>query len=179
MIAPIHGSAATPCSTPEQLERMLNSTDAIRAMPPEVRRRALQKLADLKRTLQQTACSASWFAECWSTGTAFPPLAPTTPMIICRCERCIRQGRLWPANYSAPPDSPAATAQRAPAAEGESGSQSSIISYECHLESLDDWTAAQLPSSPSGLALRAIREGRIKLRRVRTKLGRRKNSAGG
>lgn len=42
----------------------------------------------------------------------------------------------------------------------------SIISYECHLESLDDWTAAQLPSSPSGIALRAVRESRIHLSHV-------------
>lgn len=104
MIMSSVGCIASPCSTPQQLERVLNSQEVIRAMPPGVRRHALEKLTELKRTLRQTTCSEPWFNECWPTGMAFPPKAATSPMLGCRCERCIRQGRVWPAFYGAPAD---------------------------------------------------------------------------
>jgi hypothetical protein len=125
-------------------------------------------------------------------------------MRACRCPRCRELGRLWPAYYdagrrAADEDLSACTAPSAPSPDTNAvlaGADTpsadpnadatraaavpppepppSLLSYECYLESLDDWAAAQLPSSPSGIALRAIREGRIRLRRGRTTTARRR-----
>lgn len=148
--------------TPELMERMLKSIDAIRAIAPEVRRRALAELQQRKVDLQKRASSAPWFDACWREGEKFPPHADLTPMVQCGCDRCQARGTLWPRNYIGAPETTNGSA--------DSGRS---VSYECYIESLSDWEAAQLPSSPSGLALRAIREGRIRLRRQRTRIGRR------
>jgi hypothetical protein len=182
--------------TPADAERVLNSQEAIRAMTPEVRQRAIMELLVKKRRLQQVSCSSTWFSDCWSAAATFPPAAETTPMQVCHCARCLRQQRHWPSIYQSPvpvlsceqdsahtceyacesprPEGESVTASTSPKTSKRTASAEAdnFFSYECYLESLDDWTMAQLPSSPSGLALRAIREGRIKLRRQRTHIGR-------
>jgi hypothetical protein len=86
-------------------------------------------------------------------------------------------GRLWPQYYQATialdvngelKAGPHETSQRE-ASPREAAPPRDILSYECYLESLNEWEAANLPSSPSGIALRAIREGRIRVRFPRTK----------
>jgi hypothetical protein len=167
---------AKKSQSPAQFERALKSEEAIRTMMPELRRQALADLALSKRKLEGESPSAAWVADCWASGEKFPPKADTTPMEGCNCDRCIRQGRRWPRFYHAPPALGGEPKSADPATDRVSKADfqltSDFLSYECYLESLDDWTAAQLPSSPSGLALRAVREGRIKLRRQRTRLGR-------
>jgi len=181
------------------LERALKARDGLRALPKGTTREMLERILVHKRwDLLRLVCSDPWFRHCWETGEHFPPKAETTPMRPCRCPRCTFLGRLWPAYYDATsPASPDGVGTagrgrppgRASAAESvgavESGraggaptpdagqAHDSILSYECYLESLDDWAAAQLPSSPSGLALRAIRERRIRLRFPKTKTRRR------
>jgi hypothetical protein len=145
---------------PAELERMLRADASQRALPKDLREHIAAELRQLRRLLEQVTCSAAWLSQCWESGDAFPPAAQTTPMIACRCERCRRTGRRWPAHYAAP----VSGAEDAPDGRPAGG----FLSYECYLESLSDEGAANLPSSPSGLALRAIREGRIKLRRQRT-----------
>lgn len=83
-------------------------------------------------------------------------------MLPCDCPSCQRTGRLWPAVYGAPKG---ARGPKDPAgARGQTArTHPTFLSYECRLESLSDWDAAQLPFSPSGLALRVVREGRIKI----------------
>lgn len=142
--------------TPAELERALRADDAAFAIGPRVRAELLQELLEVRWRLR-AACSQAWFDHCWLTGAAFPPAADTTPMRPCGCERCRASGRLWPQHYDAPDHAGAA-----------------VLSYECYLESLGDEEAANLPSSPSGIALRAIREGRIRLRFPRTSARRRR-----
>lgn len=141
-------------SPPAEVERILRVADRAGLLSEETRTTVSHQLRQARRQLEQTACSSAWVNDCWHSGRKFPPAAETTPMVACQCERCRQSGKLWPQYYRAA----AATAAQ----------QQPFISYECHLESLSDWDAAQLPSSPSGLALRAIREGHIKLRRQRT-----------
>jgi hypothetical protein len=158
---------------PDDLERLVRSEEGIRAIPPQLRRNVLAQLTALRRKLEQRTCSQAWFAHCWSTGAEFPPSADTTPMLACDCPRCRRQGRLWPAHYGVPNDSaPSAAAAGDELVSADRLPAARELSYECYLESLSDWEAAHLPSSPSGMALRAVREGRIKIRRQRTRLGR-------
>ncbi len=177
-------SGAVP---PADLWRALTSEAAARSMPAPERRQGLVRLDALRRSLSQQSCSSSWQTDAWERGISFPPPANTTPMRPCRCERCRATGRLWPQQYSAPsastsvPTAGAATQTTTSVeancssvtAEGEAVPEE-LLSYECYLESLSDWDAAQLPSSPSGLALRAVREGRIRLRRQRTRLSSRR-----
>jgi hypothetical protein len=141
--------------TPAELDRIVRHEQSHQALAPEVREQILRELLELERHLLQLTCSSAWVEHCWETGEHFPPLADTTPMRACQCERCQRTGRLWPAHFSASME------------RSKEGSQQ-FISYECYLENLSEWDAAMLPSSPSGLALRAVREGRIKIRRQRT-----------
>src|SRR5690242_4017259 len=108
-------------ATPEQLERGLKSAAANGAVPPDVRRNILSRLSALRRYLERVVCSEPWFRNCWNAGESYPPAADTTPMLPCRCARCRRAGRLWPAHYCR-----SATSRRGDA----------IVSYECHLESL-------------------------------------------
>jgi hypothetical protein len=184
---------------PAELERALRSRELERALPAAERQRLVQQLLTLRWTLVRAVCSDPWYDHCWATGEAFPPRAQTTPMRPCRCARCRATGRVWPAHYDAT-DLARRTGQGGNAEDrepkvrvgagrleelGVAGCESvndaptqedgagEILSYECYLESLDDWAAAQLPSSPSGIALRAIREGRIRLRGRRTKTRRR------
>ncbi len=147
-----------PKLTLSELERLAKNREAFRSLPQPVRDRIEREVIAGRIRLRAVSCSDAWFAECWEKGTAYPPRADTTPMLPCACYRCASSGRLWPAHYL--------TDVRA-----EDGGGVRRVSYECGLETLGDWQAAQLPSSPSGLALRAIREGRIKLRRRRTRLG--------
>ena len=144
--------------TPASLERMLRASESTGALCVQQRGQISLELQTLRRDLEQRACSAAWFSNCWESGESFPPAAQTTPMRACGCERCKPGGRLWPAHYSAPPCRVA-----------RKGAAIKFLSYECYLESLPDQQAAELPSSPSGIALRAIREGRIRLRRQRTR----------
>jgi hypothetical protein len=146
--------------SPDKLERMLRSDEAQRALPNEQRERIAGELRQMRRHLEQVACSAAWVSQCWENGDGYPPAAQTTPMIACQCDRCRRTGRLWPAHYAAP--------LREADVPRSDIVATGFLSYECYLESLPDLHAAHLPSSPSGMALRAIREGRIKLRRQRT-----------
>ena|SRR5687767_9505118 len=164
---PRGGKRRQPDITPTAMERLLNSPEAIAAMKPEQRQGLLQALIATKRGLQRSVCSASWFDACWETGAPYPPAADQTPMFACCCSRCAPQGKLWPALYEVTDHRGAATGKV---------QRQRVISYECFLESLPDAALAQLPSSPSGLALRAIRLGRIKLHRQRTKLGKRRGS---
>jgi hypothetical protein len=144
---------------PAELERMIRSADGQEVLPKELRDRIAADLRQQRRHLEQVTCSATWLSNCWEAGDAFPPAAQTSPMLACQCERCRRTGRVWPPHYAAP-------SKRGDAEV--TGVTSAFLSYECYLESLSDEQAAELPSSPSGTALRAIREGRIKLRRQRT-----------
>lgn len=181
------------------LERALKARGGLRALPKGTTRETLHRILVHKRwNLLRLVCSDPWFQHCWETGEQFPPAAETTPMRPCRCPRCTILGRLWPAYYdtvtsrgakgvdtadrghshdraSSAEALPAAGSTRADDASNADARQAneSILSYECYLESLDDWQAAQLPSSPSGLAMRAIREGRIRLRFPKTKTRRR------
>lgn len=141
--------------TPAELDRILRHEPSHPRLPPGVREQLRRELSERRRRLSQLACSGAWVEQCWQSGEDFPPVADTTPMRPCQCERCLRTGRLWPAHYGAS------------TGRGD-GPSAPFISYECYLESLSDWDAALLPSSPSGLALRAVREGRIKIRRQRT-----------
>lgn len=141
--------------TPAELDRIARYEPSHRRLPPEVREHILRELMELRRRLHQLTCSSAWVEQCWQSGEHFPPPADTTPMRACQCERCQRTGRLWPAHYGASME------------RSKEGSRQ-FISYECYLENLSEWDAAMLPSSPSGLALRAVREGRIKVRRQRT-----------
>jgi len=139
---------------PERLRQLVDSEDARRAIPRDLLSRARTELDAIRRDLQRRTCSQAWFSNCWTSGESFPPPAETSPMVPCSCGRCVPQVKLWPVHYVEPvPGQPAGR-----------------LSYECYLESLSDWEAAQLPSSPSGLALRAVREGRVKVRRRRTRL---------
>lgn len=142
---------------PADLERALWAA----VLPEDVRAEAEEWLEQRRRCLGRTVCSESWLQHCWASGDPYPPSADTTPMIRCQCDRCRRTGRIWPATYGV---------------EGTAvhGYRDRIISYECYLESLSDWEAAQLPSSPSGLAMRAIREGRVSVRFRRTRIGSRR-----
>lgn len=142
--------------TPAELERALRLAESENTLGSQQRELIASELRALRRNLEQHTCSAAWISNCWESGDAFPPAAQTTPMVPCACERCRRTGRLWPSHYAAPIRDPA----------GHRGKV--FLSFECYLESLSDWDAARLPSSPSGLALRAIREGRIRFRRQRT-----------
>jgi hypothetical protein len=189
--------------TPAELERALKSDQCARALSAEVRGKLLEALLERRWELVAATCSDAWYDHCWGTGEAFPPPADTTPMRACRCPRCRELGRLWPAYYDAGREGPVEDASARPAPPASSldailaGADTppvdpnvgaaqtaeatapeppppSLLSYECYLESLDDWSAAQLPSSPSGMALRVIREGRIRLRRGRTKTARRR-----
>ena len=144
--------------TPASLERMLRGSESTGALSVQQRGQISMELQTLRRDLEQRTCSAAWLSNCWESGETFPPAAQTTPMRACGCERCRPSGRLWPAHYSAPPCRVA-----------RNGAAIKFLSYECYLESLPDEQAAELPSSPSGIALRAIREGRIRLRRRRTR----------
>jgi hypothetical protein len=148
-------------TAPLELERRLRSPDAARVIPAAVRRHLESELARLRRHLLHTVCSQAWFSDCWATGGVFPPRADTTPMFPCACQRCRATGRLWPAVYGIA------------VAISEEFPQPQRVSFECYLESLSDLELSRFPSSPSGLALRAIREGRIKLRRRRTRVARR------
>lgn len=141
--------------TPAELDRILRHEPSHQRLPPGVREQLRRELSELRRRLSQLTCSGAWMEQCWQSGEGFPPPADTTPMRACQCERCKRTGRLWPAHYGAS------------TGRGEQDSDP-FISYECYLEGLSDWDAAMLPSSPSGLALRAVREGRIRIRRQRT-----------
>ena len=152
-------------AAPASLERMLRASESNGALGEQQRNRITSEIQTLRRGLEQRACSATWFSNCWESGESFPPAAQTTPMRACGCERCKSSGRLWPAHYSAPPC-------RWP----RNGAPIKFLSYECYLESLPDEQAAELPSSPSGIALRAIREGRIRLRRRRTRTASRRFS---
>ncbi len=152
--------------TPAFLQRMLRASESTGALSVQQYSQITSEIQTLRRDLEQRACSATWMSNCWESGEAFPPAAQTTPMRACGCERCRPIGRLWPAHYSAPPCRVA-----------RKGAPIKFLSYECYLESLSDEQAAELPSSPSGIALRAIREGRIRLRRRRTRTaGRRRIS---
>ena len=142
---------------PAELERLLNSPEASAAMKATDRGRLLAEVHTQKLRLLNAVCSAAWFDDCWATGSAFPPPADNAPMLPCRCERCRSASRFWPVHYGA------SVAHERGAAQ--------VLSYECHLESLPLATVSELPSSPSGVALRAIREGRIKLARRRTRIG--------
>jgi len=162
--------------TPGEMERALNSQDGLRSVTPELRRTMLADLTARKRALQGSVCSQPWMDACWHEGTSYPPAADTTPMLPCRCERCQRTMRRWPSTYGAPEeigkqDARESAVECPPANAGDTAA--TVLSYECYLESLSDWETAQLPSSPSGIALRAVREGRIKIRRQRTHTGRR------
>lgn len=141
--------------TPAELDRIVRHEPSHQHLPPEVREQILRELTELRRRLHQLTCSSAWVQHCWQSGEPFPPPADTTPMRACQCERCKRTGRLWPAHYGA-------------SMKRLKEESHQFISYECHLENLSEWDAAMLPSSPSGLALRAVREGRIKIRRQRT-----------
>jgi len=143
---------------PASLERMLRTSESTGALSLQQRSQITLELHTLRRDLEQRTCSAAWLSNCWESGETFPPAAQATPMRTCGCERCKPVGRLWPAHYSAPPCRVA-----------RKGAAIKFLSYECYLESLPDQQAAELPSSPSGIALRAIREGRIRLRRRRTR----------
>jgi hypothetical protein len=116
------------------------------------------ELLVFRRHLDQVTCSSAWIAHCWETGQDFPPVADTTPMRACQCHRCKRTGRLWPHHYGG-------------SQKDLNGEKRGFISYECFLEELPDEKVGMIPSSPSGHAMRAIREGRIKIRRTRTRLG--------
>lgn len=142
--------------TPAALERALRLAESENTLSSKQRDRIEAGLRAVRRNLEQHACSTAWISNCWESGDPFPPPAQTTPMVPCVCERCSRTGRLWPSHYGVPIRDP-----------GGSGGEI-FVSFECYLESLSDWDAAHLPSSPSGLALRAIREGRIRFRRQRT-----------
>ena len=146
--------------TPAELERLLRSQECVRLLPPKVRQQALEQLGGLRSRLLRLVCSEAWFEHCWKTGEEFPPRADSTPMVSCQCPRCVQSGKLWPSTYAVPDAVPSG-----PSSEG----RQRTLSYECYLESLSDWDAANLPSSPSGLALRAVREGRIRLRFQRTR----------
>ncbi len=159
---------------PEALEQALQSNQSLSPSLTTARREALNRLADLRRTLQQQTCSSTWLDDCWRTGTAFPPPAEVSPMVHCRCERCQQSGRLWPAIYGAPAKDVIPVVEPAPTKSVPEAHDGPMLSYECYLESLDPWAAANLPSSPSGMALRAVREGRIRLRRGRVRLGSRR-----
>ena len=148
-------------ATPDQLARGLASSGGAGELAPRVRSNILSRLASLRRYLDRVVCSEPWLRHCWCTGDAYPPAADTTPMLPCSCEHCRRTGRLWPPQYC-----------QEQTLSGCARRRKGVIAYECHLESLSEWDAAQLPSSPSGIALRAIREGRISLRRQRMRLGR-------
>lgn len=137
---------------PAELDRLLKA-EAL-ALPKTVRENWRRRLENLRRQLEQTACSASWIDHCWEAGGAFPPAAENTPMRQCGCERCRRCGRLWPAHYMAPT---------------RANGSAEFISYECWIESLSDREWSQLPSSPSGLALRAVRMAHLAVRRERTR----------
>lgn len=138
---------------PAALNRLLQMESTISALPEAMHREWRDRLDRLLRQIEQKTCSAAWFEHCWEEGGSYPPDADTTPMRPCSCERCRPIGKLWPSHYTSP---------------RRFGKIDGFISYECHLESLSDWRAAQLPSSRSGVALRAIREARIKLKRRRT-----------
>ena len=150
-----------PFPTPQRLEKMLRTPEAAQTLPASTRRRLETELAERRRHLLHVSCSAAWFSDCWGSGEPFPPRADTTPMIPCSCERCRRVGKLWPALYCVKVRSTEST-----------GDTELLVSFECYLESLPTVEAVRFPSSPSGLALRAIREGRIKIRRTRTRCGR-------
>lgn len=144
-------ASGTPA--PAALDRLLQLESTIGALPDAIYRDWRNRLDRLRRQIEQKTCSAAWFDHCWENGGVFPPDADTTPMRPCGCDRCRPIGKLWPAPYTSP---------------RRFGEIDGYISYECHLESLSDWRLAQLPSSRSGVALRAIREARIKLKRRRT-----------
>ena len=152
-------SGRSTSHTAEAMERLLKSQEAIGIIAPEARRHALAELAQRRLDLLRQVCSTPWFMACWCEGEKFPPRAETTPMVGCECEACQRRGTLWPEHYMSGPRTSTASIHHR-----------HTLSYECYLESLTDWEAAQLPSSPSGLAFRAVREGRIRLRRQRTRL---------
>lgn len=139
---------------PAEVERLMKAAERAGMISQEQRTTISRELREQRRRLEQKACSSAWVEQCWECGVDFPPKADSTPMAACQCERCRQSGRLWPQHYGA----------ERRGAEG----RECFISYECHLESLTSWNAACLPSSSSGLALRAVREGRIKLRRQRT-----------
>jgi hypothetical protein len=170
-------------TSPALMEKLLASAEAMASIPGPVRRQAERELQARKRHLLGAACSSPWFSDCWASGAPFPPRADTTPMRPCRCWRCRLVKRVWPAIYTALSRSTSSTheacAEPEEFTDKTEGEPGSILSYECYLESLSDWEAAQVPSSPSGIALRAIREGRVKLRRQRTRLGRRSSLAQG
>lgn len=149
---------------PQRLEQLLKSSQGQAALAPSVRRRLQAELTERRRRLLHLVCSEPWFSECWRTGRSFPPPADTTPMLPCGCGRCRAVGKLWPSIYCV-------------VVETEKGLNAktdglALLSFECYLESMPLTEAAHLPSSPSGLALRAVREGRIKIRRTRTRYGR-------
>jgi hypothetical protein len=151
-VLPHHTGRRTP--PPAEVERLMKAAEQAGMISQEQRTTIDLELRERRRRLEQMACSSAWVEQCWEGGVDFPPKADSTPMKACQCERCRQAGRLWPQHYGVqwrPANGPAC-----------------FISYECYLESLPSWDAACLASSPSGLALRAIREARIKLRRQRT-----------
>jgi hypothetical protein len=148
---------------PADMDRMLRDARAQEMVSQNIWIEANEELRRLRRGLGRTVCSESWLHHCWFSGEVFPPPADTTPMIRCDCDHCRPVGRLWPAGYGV-------TVVRS----GDSGDTKCTLSYECYLESLSDWDAAQLPSSPSGGALRIIREGRITVQFRRTRVGSRR-----
>ena len=143
-----HGDCAR--ITPAQLEQLLGGEVAAAAMGVETRRHLLAQLEALRVQLRRVVCSEPWLRHCWETGDAYPPDVDTTPMCACCCDRCRATGRLWPAHYCKS------------VADGDPDR----ISYECYLESLPDEQIAYFPSSPSGLAMRAIRSGRRHFQRL-------------
>jgi len=157
---------------PADLERAAKLVGVLPSFTPERRRALVAELVRLRVDLRSLVPSEPWFDHCWATGESFPPPAETSPMHACPCKRCRRTGKVWPNGYAAPGRHKAAgTATNGDEDSGgaDETPRDAVLSYECYLESLSDWEAANLPSSPSGLALRAIREGRIKVRFRRTR----------
>ena len=154
---------------PADLERASKLVGVLPSFTPERRRALIAELMRLRVDLRSLVSSEPWFDHCWATGESFPPLAETSPMRACPCERCRRTGKVWPNGYVAPGHQRAAANTDGDDEDAQATPRDAVLSYECYLESLSDWEAANLPSSPSGLALRAIREGRIKVRFRRTR----------
>jgi hypothetical protein len=91
--------ARRPRITPGQQERFLNSDEAMKVIPPDVRRTRLKALERQRRALSRRTPSSTWRDDAWFHGAEFPPAwdhprtheltePPATAMICCRgCRR--------------------------------------------------------------------------------------------